>query len=63
LAVDRNSGGRGGSSDESQAIIQPHARQLTWWVSEPDSGQADGINQGLRRAEREILGWLNSDDL
>lgn len=64
------------SSDETIEIIKKYAYLLEsgkWevkclgikfqWISEPDKGQADGINKGFRMARGDIFCWLNSDDL
>lgn len=53
----------GGSTDESVAIIKKYEPWLTYWVSEPDQGQAHAINKGFELASGEIYGYLNSDDI
>jgi glycosyltransferase involved in cell wall biosynthesis len=52
----------GGSSDASVEIIKKYECRLTYWASEPDSGQSNAINKGFARSTGVILGWLNSDD-
>lgn len=65
----------GGSTDNSVDILERFDEELKTgerrascrgiafrWTSEPDGGQADGVNRGFSRARGEIIGWLNSDD-
>jgi len=52
----------GGSTDETIQILKKYEQQLDW-ISEPDHGQSDAINKGLRRATGDIVCYLNSDDL
>ena len=53
----------GGSTDKTPEVIEEYSNYITYWVSEPDKGQTDAINKGLKRATGEIVAWLNSDDI
>jgi glycosyltransferase involved in cell wall biosynthesis len=52
----------GGSTDQTRQILASYGSRVSW-VSEPDGGQIDAINKGLRGAHGDVIGWLNSDDL
>ena len=52
----------GGSSDNSVSIINKYQKYLHYWISEPDKGQSDAINKGLKIATGDVVNWLNSDD-
>jgi len=53
----------GGSTDETVEILRKYEPWLTFWVSEPDAGQADALYKGFARSTGEVLAWLNSDDM
>ncbi len=52
----------GGSTDETISVIKKYEGYITYWVSEPDNGQSEAINKGLKYCTGEIFNWLNSDD-
>jgi len=52
----------GGSTDQSREILESYHRRF-FWKSEPDGGQTNAINSGLKLAKGEILAYLNSDDV
>lgn len=52
----------GGSQDQTLEILAQYDNEIDW-VSAPDGGQADAVNQGIAKAQGEIIAWLNSDDV
>jgi glycosyltransferase involved in cell wall biosynthesis len=53
----------GGSTDGSVEIIKKYSSWLRYWVTQPDAGQSDAINRGLKLATGRFATWINSDDL
>jgi glycosyltransferase involved in cell wall biosynthesis len=51
-----------GSTDGTREILAEYQSRAAI-VIEPDKGQADAVNKGLRAARGEVIGWLNSDDV
>lgn len=51
----------GSSTDGTLDILRSYGSRLTW-TSEPDAGQVDAINKGLKSLSGDVIGWLNSDD-
>ena len=50
----------GGSTDQSLDVIREYAPRLTYWQSQPDAGQAAGINEGIRHCSGDIVAWLKT---
>ena len=55
----------GGSDDGTLALLAQVAAERPWlsFSSQPDGGMYEALNRGLARAQGDIIGYLNCDDL
>lgn len=51
----------GGSDDGTLEVLRRYEQHITW-VSEPDKGQSDAINKGIRQASGDIIAYICADD-
>ena len=49
------------STDGTVELLKKYPHVI--WISEPDQGQSDAMNKGLKIATGQIFAWLNDDDL
>jgi glycosyltransferase involved in cell wall biosynthesis len=53
----------GGSTDDSQDILEQFRDRIDTLIIEPDRGQADAIMKGAAVARGKLFNWINSDDV
>jgi len=51
----------GASTDDTRDVLARYGDRIRW-LSEPDRGQSDALNKGVRLARGELIAWINSDD-
>src|SRR3954469_1493201 len=52
----------GASDDGTVELLEGREDPHLTWISEPDSGQTNAVNKGLRIASGDLLAWVNADD-
>lgn len=53
----------GNSNDGSREILERYRQRIDHLVIEPDGGQTEAINKGLKLTDGKLVAWLNSDDV
>ena len=52
----------GASNDGTVEIIEQYKSIYTHFITEPDKGQTDAINKGIKYCTGDIFYWINADD-
>jgi glycosyltransferase involved in cell wall biosynthesis len=52
----------GDSGDGTVELLEGREDPHLTWISEPDNGQTEAVNKGLRLAQGDLLAWVNADD-
>ena len=53
----------GGSTDGTLEILERHKSRFHHFRSSPDEGLYHAVEEGFRRSDSEIMGWINADDM
>src|SRR3954452_20242714 len=53
----------GASDDGTVEMLEAREDPHLTWISEPDTGQTEAVNKGLRMASGDLLASVNADDV